>query len=39
MENGTILRKIAILAETGKMEGKLATRVRKTVLILAAKYK
>ena len=35
----TILRKIAILAETGKMEGKLATLVRKSVLILAAKYK
>ena len=35
IENGTTLRKIVTLAETGKMEGKLATRV----LILAAKYK
>ena len=38
IENGTILRKIDTLAETCKMEGKLATRVRKSVLILAAKY-
>ena len=30
---------MATLAETGKMERKLATRVRKSVLILAAKYK
>ena len=34
-----MLRKIATLAETGKMEGKLESRVRKSVLILTAKYK
>ena len=41
IQSGTILRKIAILAETGKMEGKLESRVRKSVLILAMnnKYK
>ena len=39
IESGTILRKVATLAETGKMEGKLATRVCKSVLILAAKNK
>ena len=34
-----ILRNIATLSETGKIEGKLATRVRKSLLILATKYK
>ena len=34
-----MLRKIATLAETGKMEGNIESRVRKSVLILAAKYK
>ena len=38
-ESGTILRKIATLAETGKIEGNIVFRVRKSVLILAAKYK
>ena len=33
------MRKIATLAETGKMEGNIVSRVRKSVLILAAKYK
>ena len=37
--NATKLRKIATLAETGNIEEKLATRVRKSVLILAANYK
>ena len=39
IESGAILRKIATLAETGKTEGKLESRVCKSVLILAAKYK
>ena len=30
---------MATLAETGKMEGNIVSRVRKSVLILAAKYK
>ena len=34
-----MLRKIATLAETGKIEEKLESRVRKSVLILSAKYK
>ena len=34
-----MLRKIATLAETGKMEGNIVSRVHKSVLILAAKYK
>ena len=36
IENGTILRKIATFEETGKMEGNIVSRVRKSVLILAA---
>ena len=36
IESGTILRKIATLKENGKIQGKLATRDRKSVLILAA---
>ena len=39
IESGTILRKIATLAETGKMEGNIVSRVLKSVLILAAEYK
>ena len=38
IESGLILRKIATLAETDKMEGNIVSRVRKSVLILAAKY-
>ena len=30
---------MATFAENGKMKGRLETRVRKSVLILAAKYK
>ena len=39
IESGIILRKIATLAEIGKMEGNIVSRVRKSVLLLAAKYK
>ena len=38
IESGIILRKIATLAETGKMEGNIVSRVRNCVRILAAKY-
>ena len=34
-----IIHKIATLAEIGKMEGNIVSRVRKSVPILAAKYK